>query len=634
MSDVWSIPPQKQYSDVDNILSPTSLPRELSNSLRRLNSLDSYEELLENAQHLSLDIQSLDLVDEVPPERLAQVQEDEPFPFDDDEPFHNLEVTGSNKFEVPLVHISALSFSAAVEAINSELDEHYDDPHYHRNKPAVHLPPTVEVLLRGVAHTFGFEDCLTVEPDETSELEEDTVATTLTLPAVCEAFRVQHIPSRGLHSVHSSALAIINEHQLEDTFCMVDLATIKALYDHIVTSMPRVRPHFAVKCLPDRGIISTLAALGAGFDCASTGEVELVLGLGVPANRIILAHPVKRPVDLRCIVEHGIQLTTFDSESELHKMKAAGLDKVPGFEVVLRIRADDPTAKMSFGTKYGCSMKTVPRLLEVAKVLGLAIAGVSFHVGSGSMSPHAYDDAITQAKAIFLMAVEYGHKMPTLLDIGGGFTSAFIGTNGAVSEYPSNFSSVSAAIDRIFPSAEWPALRCISEPGRYFAGSSVTIAAMVYGKREGEDSNQEERNFDYWITDGVYGNFNGIIYDWAHPEAFPLRAAGGGLEEEDDEDILEPNRKHKSTIFGPTCDSVDVIMKAAYMPELQNGDWLLFPDSGAYSLAGACDFNGIAASTCRTFYIWADRMEVTANDKLRERALIRADKPALNLQKL
>jgi len=34
---------------------------------------------------------------------------------------------------------------------------------------------------------------------------------------------------------------------------MVDLATIKALYDHIVTSLPRVKPHFAVKCLPDRG---------------------------------------------------------------------------------------------------------------------------------------------------------------------------------------------------------------------------------------------------------------------------------------------------------------------------------------------------------------------------------------------
>jgi diaminopimelate decarboxylase len=32
--------------------------------------------------------------------------------------------------------------------------------------------------------------------------------------------------------------------------------------------------------------------------------------------------------------------------------------------------------------------------------------------------------------------------------------------------------------------------------------------------------------------------------------------------------------------FGPTCDSIDVVMKAVYMPEMQNGDWLLFPDTG------------------------------------------------------
>jgi ornithine decarboxylase len=104
---------------------------------------------------------------------------------------------------------------------------------------------------------------------------------------------------------------------------VVDLGTVKALYDHMVASMPRVCPHFAVKCLPDRGVISTLAALGAGFDCASAGEVELVRGLGVPASRIILAHAVKRPVDLRCIAEQGVTLTTFDSESELHKIKAS-----------------------------------------------------------------------------------------------------------------------------------------------------------------------------------------------------------------------------------------------------------------------------------------------------------------------
>jgi hypothetical protein len=29
------------------------------------------------------------------------------------------------------------------------------------------------------------------------------------------------------------------------------------------------------------------------------------------------------------------------------------------------------------------------------------------------------------------------------------------------------------------------------------------------------ESTCAEPAFDYWITDGVYGNFNNIIYDWA-----------------------------------------------------------------------------------------------------------------------
>ena len=79
------------------------------------------------------------------------------------------------------------------------------------------------------------------------------------------------------------------------------------------------------------------------------------------------------------------------------------------------------------------------------------------------------------------------------------------GPSVSVSEYPGNFGTISAAIDREFPRSEFPNFRCISEPGRYFAGSCVTIAAMVYGKREQEDLSTDEHEFDYWITDGVYG---------------------------------------------------------------------------------------------------------------------------------
>ena len=66
--------------------------------------------------------------------------------------------------------------------------------------------------------------------------------------------------------------------------------------------------------------------------------------------------------------------------------------------------------------------------------------------------------------------------------------------------------------------------------------------------------------------------------------------------------------QHESTIWGPTCDSADCVMRDTMMTELNNGDYVLFPDSGAYTLAGSCDFNGIEATKARKFYVWGDRM--------------------------
>jgi hypothetical protein len=165
---------------------------------------------------------------------------------------------------------------------------------------------------------------------------------------------------------------------------------------------------------------------------------------GVPPSRIIFAHPCKRPCDIRYAREKGITLTTFDTESELHKMAAlnpafrcgaralwtcvavdllrwwwwwwwwwwrwcggwrwpckwrAGAAAVPAWAAraraprcrlaadplrrppvpprparcVLRIRADDPDARVPLGLKYGCNPEEAPRLLAVAKSLGLQV---------------------------------------------------------------------------------------------------------------------------------------------------------------------------------------------------------------------------------------------------------------------
>jgi hypothetical protein len=51
-----------------------------------------------------------------------------------------------------------------------------------------------------------------------------------------------------------------------------------------------------------------------------------------------------------------------------------------------------------------------------------------------------------------------------------------------------------------------------------------------------------------------------------------------------------------STVFGPTCDSIDVIARSVLLPRLTVGDWMYFQNMGAYTMAASSSFNGFAPS--------------------------------------
>ena len=105
--------------------------------------------------------------------------------------------------------------------------------------------------------------------------------------------------SGRLHLTHKHAwyadvaTDIVKRQGLEDTFYVFDLGMVALLHQGWCQAMPSVTPFYAVKCNPDRGMLAMLAALGSGFDCASAAEIDLVMGLGVPADRIVYAHPCK-----------------------------------------------------------------------------------------------------------------------------------------------------------------------------------------------------------------------------------------------------------------------------------------------------------------------------------------------------
>lgn len=59
-----------------------------------------------------------------------------------------------------------------------------------------------------------------------------------------------------------------------------------------------------------------------------------------------------------------------------------------------------------------------------------------------------------------------------------------------------------------------------------------------------------------------------------------------------------------STLFGPTCDGLDTVCRDVPMPRLRNGDWVLFPRFGAYTIAGAVNFNGFDITGAKVHYVY------------------------------
>ena len=128
---------------------------------------------------------------------------------------------------------------------------------------------------------------------------------------------------------------------------------------------------------------------------------------------------------------------------------------------------------------------------------------------------------------------------------------------------------------------------------------------MVFGIRAQKllDGTQ---GYDYWITDGLYGSMNSAMYDHATLTSRPLDASWPQNEPPvSTEQISAAKQLYKSTVFGPTCDGLDTVLKDYSLPKLRNGDWLVFPNMGAYTLSGASNFNGINSTDVKTFYLWS-----------------------------
>lgn len=354
-----------------------------------------------------------------------------------------------------------------------------------------------------------------------------------------------------------------------EPFFAVDLEDVCSKHIRWLTLMPRVKPHYAVKCNDDINVLKLLAYLGAGFDCASKGEIKKVMDLGVSADRIIYANPCKQSSYVRYAQEVGVETMTFDNEQELMKMKQMH----PNAKLVLRIVTDDSNAVCRFSMKFGADMNTARSLIEKAREINLEVVGVSFHCGSGQMTSKAFVDAIQNARMIMNYGIKLGFNM-NLLDIGGGFP----GNTGTEDYFSEIATAVNRALEEHFP--DDGAIRIIAEPGRYYVASAYTLATNVIASRDMIDSETGDMKYMYYVNDGVYGSFNCVLYDHYVPE--PSFLVNN-----------ESSEKFTSSIWGPTCDGLDCIHSSIKIPKLNVADWIVWKNMGAYTMSAAVQFNGL-----------------------------------------
>src|SRR5262247_1209758 len=349
---------------------------------------------------------------------------------------------------------------------------------------------------------------------------------------------------------------------------VVDHKVLRENYAQFRKHLPRVQVYYAVKANSDPDIVQTFYDAGASFDVASIAEFlnvhEKIKHLPAEErqnfiwDRIIYANPIKANETLEQLDPYK-PLVTYDNHDEVIKIARYA----PNSGLVLRLRVPNTGSMVELSSKFGALPGEAVDLIAFAYNNRLEVEGLSFHVGSQCTNVQNYSQALHLAAGIFAEAKTRGFDLK-LLDIGGGFPAHYDNT---VPAFKSLAETINAELDRLFPEP----IEILAEPGRFLVASAATAVAQIIGKavRGGK--------LCYYLDDGVYHTYSGVIFDHCpyHFKAFKK----GPLE--------------KCTVFGPTCDALDVVSRSEELPgNLEMGDLLTSENIGAYSHASSTSFNG------------------------------------------
>ncbi len=348
-----------------------------------------------------------------------------------------------------------------------------------------------------------------------------------------------------------------------------NLELMRARIVELQASFPENTLHaIAVKANPVVPLLREVVACGCGLEAASIEEVELALAAGCPPEKTVFDSPAKTVQEIRQALEAGLILNV-DNFDELQRIAAELRTRSSKSVVGLRINPQvgggtiSLTSVANVDSKFGIPLSTNHAAILDAYRNYPWLVGLHIHVGSQGCDLGLLTEAVAVADALRHEIVQTSGRAVTHFDIGGGLPTVY--QTGQTAPTPAEY--VQHLRERT-PEILEPPLQLVTEFGRAVQANCGIAASRVEYFKSAQSMAVIHLGADFLLRP-VYRPD-----DWLH-EFFVLDADG------------RPKTGDPSpvTIVGPLCFGGDILARKVDLPPVEEGDWIVIRDVGAYTLS-------------------------------------------------
>jgi len=323
---------------------------------------------------------------------------------------------------------------------------------------------------------------------------------------------------------------------------------------------------YAVKANSNLGILKEIRKNSLGADVVSGGELMKALKAGIRPKKIVFSCVGKISEEIEYAINKNILLINTESKSEILEIEKIAKNKKKIVDIGIRLNpnTDAKTLKqISTGkkeNKFGVDQKVFLQLIDlIKKSKYLNLKCLSVHIGSQILNHKPYQNMLKVVSKI----IKKSNFKFEYIDLGGGMGIDYSHNNSRL-----DFKKYSRSIENFLKTNN---CKIIFEPGRSIIGNSaVLITKVVYIKKGFKK--------DFIILDAAMNDLMRPALYGAEHKIIPIKK-------------ISKISKKGYEFVGPICETTDTFASVKNYQKLNEKDYLIICDVGAYGISLASNYN-------------------------------------------